>query len=148
MENASKALIIAGAILLSIIIISLGIMVVNNARNQIGGANLNTQEVQAFNSNLESYMGDKKTAAEVKALCSTVIANNATEKASGTARYVEIAGNGTKITATTLSVKETGSATTTKVPAFSNLNTYTVQVASSNGYKNGYIVKINVKENT
>ena len=61
MENASKALIIAGAILLAIIIISLGIMVVNNARNQIGGANLNAQEVQAFNSNWESYIGDKKT---------------------------------------------------------------------------------------
>ena len=154
MENASKALIIAGAILLAIIIISLGIMVVNNARNQIGGANLNAQEVQAFNSNWESYIGDKKTAAEVKALCSAVIANNATEKASGTARYIEIAGNATATgaiaTSSKLSVKETGAATggtTTKVPAFSNLKTYTVEIDGSSGYTNGYISKINVKDN-
>ena len=144
MENASKALIIAGAILLSIIIISLGIMVVNNARNQIGGANLNSEEIQTFNSKWEAYIGDKKTAAEVKALCSSAIANNATEKAQGTARYVEIAGNGTTISATALSVKETGTATTTTVPAFSNLKTYTVKAAT---YTNGYITKIEVKEN-
>ena len=36
MENASKALIIAGAILLSILIISLGIMVYSNAKNTYG----------------------------------------------------------------------------------------------------------------
>lgn len=40
MENASKALIIAGAILLSVLIISLGIMVYNNAKNTVGSANL------------------------------------------------------------------------------------------------------------
>ena len=37
MENASKALIIAGAILLSILLISLGIMIFNNASNVANG---------------------------------------------------------------------------------------------------------------
>ena len=138
MENASKALIIAGAILLSIIIISLGIMVVNNARNQIGGANLNSEEIQTFNSKWEAYIGDRKTAAEVKALCSSAIANNATEKAQGTARYITITG-------TDLSISE-GTTTSTKVPAFSNLKTYTVKVADD-GYTNGYITSITVTAN-
>ena len=40
MENASKALIIAGAILLSILIISLGIMVFQNAKSTVGSADM------------------------------------------------------------------------------------------------------------
>ena len=35
MENASKALIIAGAILLAILLISLGIMIYNQAQNTV-----------------------------------------------------------------------------------------------------------------
>ena len=58
MENASKALIIAGAILLSILIISLGIMVYNNAKNTVGSASLDKQEIQTFNSDFEKYVGD------------------------------------------------------------------------------------------
>ena len=57
MENASKALIIAGAILLSILIISLGIMVYNNAKNTVGSSNLDKQEIQTFNSQWEQYEG-------------------------------------------------------------------------------------------
>ena len=49
MENASKALIIAGAILLAIIIISLGLMVTNQAKEQVGNANLSAQQIQTFN---------------------------------------------------------------------------------------------------
>ena len=65
MENASKALIIAGAILLSILIISLGIMVYNNAKNTVGSSNLDKQEIQTFNSQWEQYEGSNKTASEV-----------------------------------------------------------------------------------
>ena len=45
MENASKALIIAGAILLAIVIISLGLIVVNNVRNVTDNTNLSEQEI-------------------------------------------------------------------------------------------------------
>ena len=60
MENASKALIIAGAILLSILIISFGIIVINNVRGNITGANVNDTEVQAFNSKFTAYVGKRK----------------------------------------------------------------------------------------
>ena len=79
MENASKALIIAGAILLSILIISLGIMVYNNAKNTVGSASLDKQEIQTFNSYFEKYVGDNKTASEVRTMISEVIASNASE---------------------------------------------------------------------
>ena len=76
MENASKALIIAGAILISILIISLGVLVYNQASSTVSKANLNSQEAQAQNSKFESYFGTDVTAQEVKNLLSEVRTNN------------------------------------------------------------------------
>ena len=45
MENASKALIIAGAILLSILIISLGILIFSQAQDTINSINMSEQEI-------------------------------------------------------------------------------------------------------
>ena len=59
MENASKALIIAGAILLSILLISLGILVYNNAKGTIQDANLDSEEAQTFNTKISQYCGTK-----------------------------------------------------------------------------------------
>lgn len=90
MENASKALIIAGAILLSILIISLGIMVYNNSKNTVGSANLSKQEIATFNSEWESYRGANKTAGEVSTMIGAVIASNAAERNNGGGRIIKI----------------------------------------------------------
>ena len=58
MENASKALIIAGAILLAILLISLGIVVYNQARSTIDDANIDAEAVQTFNSKFDAYLGN------------------------------------------------------------------------------------------
>lgn len=58
MENASKALIIAGAILLSILLISLGIFVFTQAQDTLGSINLDEQEVLAFNNKFLAYEGN------------------------------------------------------------------------------------------
>lgn len=79
MENASKALIIAGAILLAILIIGLGMMVFNNAKNALTSANLDQEQIDAFNSKFESYIGNNKRGTDVRTLCSTVSSSNATE---------------------------------------------------------------------
>ena len=140
MENASKALIIAGAILLSIIIISLGIMVVNNARNQIGGANLSKEQIQTFNSQWENYVGTTKTAAEVRAMFSSVIANNVAETQSGEKRYVNITNTGN--IGSNLSAPDT--APTLAMPSISSAATYTIQA----GYAGkGLIVLLDYKAN-
>ena len=60
MENASKALIIAGAILLSILIITLGLGVYNNASSSMKNASLDPQELQAHNSQFLAYEGRQK----------------------------------------------------------------------------------------
>ena len=142
MENASKALIIAGAILLSIIIISLGIMVVNNARNQMGGANLNKEQVQTFNSQWEAYVGDNKSAAEVKALYSLLISHNSTEESSGDKRFVTLNYN-----ATTPST----AAATAKPSTYAGNNLITgaktYKVLAGYDTKTGLIVGISIKPN-
>ena len=78
MENASKALIIAGAILISILIIGLGVFIYQQAQSTVSKANLNSPEAQAQNQQFENYFGDKRSAQEVKQLCTTVRSNNIT----------------------------------------------------------------------
>ncbi len=78
MENASKALIIAGAILLAILLISLGIMVFTQAQETVNDTSLSQAEVTSFNSNYLKYEG-KQSGTMVKSLFSDVIANNAKE---------------------------------------------------------------------
>lgn len=76
MENASKALIIAGAILLAIVIISLGLIVVNNTRGTVDSANMSEQEIQTFNAKFTPYEGSGISGTRVKTLMQTVIASN------------------------------------------------------------------------
>ena len=57
MENASKALIIAGAILLAILIIGLGMAIYQQAAGVMGNANLDPTKVEAYNSKFLQYEG-------------------------------------------------------------------------------------------
>jgi len=75
MENASKALIIAGAILLSILIIGLGMFIYTQAANVMGDANLNKEQVQAYNTQFENYEG-KQSGTQVRALLSLIRSHN------------------------------------------------------------------------
>lgn len=92
MENASKALIIAGAILLSILIISLGIMVYNNAKNTVSNQNLNKEEVRVFNSEWESYVGNNRSLSDVRTMFFAVMSHNGSENKVGTQRLITING--------------------------------------------------------
>ena len=77
MENASKALIIAGAILLSILLISLGIMVYNNAKGTVNDANLDSESIQTFNTKFTQYGGTQRGTA-LNSLIDTAISSNGT----------------------------------------------------------------------
>ena len=99
MENASKALIIAGAILLSILLISLGIMVYQNAKSTIDDANLDDTEITAFNEGFLDYCGEKKSAADAKGVISKAISTNASAKQKGDSTEVKINVNGEKTAA-------------------------------------------------
>ena len=75
MENASKALIIAGAILLSILIIGLGMFIYQQASGAIGNANMDPQKIQAYNSEFASYEGTK-SGTQVRALLDIIRSHN------------------------------------------------------------------------
>jgi hypothetical protein len=79
MENASKALIIAGAILLSILIIALGIYVFNMAKSAVNTDQLSSVEKDTFNQTFTMYEG-KQIGSDVKSLLSNVISNAGTNK--------------------------------------------------------------------
>lgn len=76
MENASKALIIAGAILLAILLISLGIYIFTGAQDVTKNSGLDAQEVSVFNSAILKYEGKNKSASDVRAVKNEVIAAN------------------------------------------------------------------------
>lgn len=79
MENASKALIIAGAILIAITLISIGIMVITSANGVVDSSQklMDQQAIQAFNSKFMNFAG-KQRGSTVRSLMQTVIANNGT----------------------------------------------------------------------
>ncbi len=76
MENASKALIIAGAILLAILLISLGIMIFNQAQDTVSGSGMDQAAVSTFNNQLLKYEGNIK-GTMVKSMIQEVLAINA-----------------------------------------------------------------------
>ena len=93
MENASKALIIAGAILLAILIISLGILIFSQAQDTINSVNMSDSERLAFNNKFTPYEGDNIRGSQVNALAQAVLTNNQTAKENG-----ESATKGIKVT--------------------------------------------------
>lgn len=76
MENASKALIIAGAILLSILLISLGIMIFTQAQDVVQGSGMTEAQISSFNSKFTKYEGSKKGTL-IRSLIQEVLATNA-----------------------------------------------------------------------
>lgn len=93
MENASKALIIAGAILLAILIISLGIFIFGQARGAADVSAINQVEIQAFNGKFTQYAGENITGAQVNQLLEAIVSNNISNQ-SDTSRQIKLKQTG------------------------------------------------------
>lgn len=78
MENASKALIIAGAILLAILIISLGIMIYQQASGVVNNNAMSEVDINSFNQKFLQYTGTNVRGAQVNALLNQIQTNNVT----------------------------------------------------------------------
>ena len=78
MENASKALIIAGAILLSILIIGLGMMIFNQAKDAISGTGMDQQKIATYNAEFTDYEGTNVSGTRARSLCDVVRNHNIT----------------------------------------------------------------------
>ena len=77
MENASKALLIAGAVLIVILIIGVGMAIFGAGQGNVDSAiaQMSTQEKQIFNAQFDQYAGTI-TPTKLKNLSSTIVANN------------------------------------------------------------------------
>lgn len=70
MDNASKALIMAGAVLISIALVGVGVYIFSSTNTMVGGANqqLDDAAAQMTNSTLGQYAGSKVRGSTVKQL--------------------------------------------------------------------------------
>ena len=103
MENASKALIIAGAILISILIIAIGMYIYTNSTGSITDAmsSMDTQAIEAFTANWTNYEGTM-TGSQIKAMISKLIGNAKSneeeqEKVVGLSCEARSSGNATNV---------------------------------------------------
>lgn len=81
MENASKALIIVGAILIALLLITMGRAVLNmfeEPKDEAAGL-LTSEQVESFNSNFTALQGSSQRANEVIQLMTKVQSNNRTD---------------------------------------------------------------------
>lgn len=78
MENATKALLIAAAVLIVIVIIALGVALLNPGSDMKGQAEAvgESTSVQGFNTHFSPYLGANKKASDVRALVTDVLASN------------------------------------------------------------------------
>ncbi len=112
MENASKALIIAGAILLSILIITLGILIFQQAQDTINSVDMSDAEKTAFNNKFLPYEGENVRGSQVNALAQAVLTNNQSAKDNGESATKGVAVSGA------ITIAADGSTTTfTRVPS-------------------------------
>ncbi len=93
MENASKALIIAGAILLAILLISLGILIFNQAQDTVNNSGMSQAEITALNNKFLKYEGKQKGSV-AKSAINEVISHNSDDN-NTTKIKVEVSQKGT-----------------------------------------------------
>lgn len=140
MENASKALIIAGAILLSILIISLGIMIFNQAQDAMSNGGMSEAEVSAFNNKFIKYQGENQKASVIKNLVQEVNVSNGQEENSDVGRQVKIldqtGDNAVNQKSSTVPFTYTSN-------GIKNSVLYTVEISD---YQNGRISEITIKK--
>ena len=143
MENASKALIIAGAILLAILIISLGILIFNQASSVVNNNAMSEVEMQNFNQKFTQYEGTSVRGSTVRALYEAVLSNNLTNDS--TDRQVEIVSGGDPVPAMKETDKQLPSTLNTGITTGSS---YTVECTrGTSGGATGLVQTITITKN-
>lgn len=134
MDNASKALIMAGAVLISIALVGVGVYIFSSTNTMVGGANqqLDDAAAQMTNSTLGQYAGTKVRGSTVKQLFEKARISNVNETLP------------VKITVTLEGKDITSSLSTADVV---DTKYYTVKITDAQG-DDGYYDKIEVTENS
>ena len=137
MENATKALLIAGSVLVVIILIAIGLKIVNSTKGTVESSQtaMNATEVATYNNKFIQYMGVNKSKNQAIAFMNTVIANNTTSKRR---LYVFYNGTGTSVYSTA-----DLSSVITQITNNDDSKKYEIKIAASSGGSgtaNGYYI--------
>lgn len=142
MENASKALIIAGAILLSILIIGLGMYIYTQASGAMDGANLDSEKANAYNAEFKQYEGTI-SGSNARALYEKIKAHNRVNT-DDISLQISITRATTDFDTNTIAeATATVQDTIGKVSELKAGNTYYVTFQYN---KSGYITKCNIRQ--
>ena len=147
MENASKALIIAGAILLAILIIGLGMFIYQQAADQMRTEPIDELAVQEYNSKFLNYDKGTISGSQARQLCTAIMQHNLTRAKDDSSLYIEVLKDGDlnqSNDAGTKTATEMNAAITTIRNDIKSGKVYSV----SFGYdaKTGYIVEAKITE--
>ena len=131
MENASKALIIAAAILIAIVLITLGVYVIGIAQDQMKSAGMSEIEMTTFNQKFTKYEGKQKGSV-IRTMVQDVLSNNNGAEASDETTVSINAGNTTLV-----NLEKPSTSATNPSPKygadFKNTKTYNVDFDYTNG---------------
>jgi len=129
MDNASKALIIAGAVLIAVMLVSLGVLIYNQANQIVQEQSVQMQglSVSGFNNLFSVYYGTNKNSATVKSLVEQASSTNRTSED----HEVTVTGDG--VTNTNL-----------KNITFTPIKNKTYKIEASEYDANGFVTKITV----
>lgn len=142
MENASKALIIAGAILLSILIIVLAMFVYNKAADSMGQIGLDEHKIKSYNSSFEQYDG-VISGSSARTLCDTIRAHNSAYQSDASLNIAVTVGTGTPSTSAPTAVVTAATVNTAKASIKAGKQ---YKVAFGYDSKTGYIVDCIITE--
>lgn len=92
MENATKALMIAGAVLITIMVITLGINLFGRGNQTVDSAtaDMDAAAIQAYNQKFTNYEGTNVSTTEVNELLTTALSHNQLQATQQTGRSVTV----------------------------------------------------------
>lgn len=95
MENASKALLIAGAILICILLIAIGMYIYQSAQSTINtaAAQMGQKDKEMYNATISRYIGTSKKGSDVKQMINEVISQN-NQYVNESGKFISVLNNG------------------------------------------------------
>lgn len=141
MENASKALIIAGAILLAISIIGIGMFIYSKSATTIQGTDFSTEQVAAYNQKFDNYLGTQ-SGSNVRALCDTIRNHNLSNTDDLSKQIVVTKGSAASKTEPPTEVVTAVSVNDIKTTV---MNSEMYEVSFGYDKNTGYIIEVGIK---
>lgn len=135
MENATKALLIAAAVLVAILIISFGLVIYNKSTTATDSADLTATQIQAQNEKFAKYEGENQRGSVVNALLETALTNNTTATSDGPKVNVYMGSGTSSLLVGTTSTSISSKADTSKL--------YNIKCSRN---KSGVINQINIEQ--